>query len=416
MNILIVSNNFFNAEGTIAKGIVTALPECNIFFFSVTEFKYRKNEFEKIIKKVDVVHWLVNVAYLDEDAFNIFRNINLPQVATVHHVCPGELIKIEKSSYATTIHVVSTEWKDFIQSRTRTSIVLAPLGINVEDFRNINTKLFNKGEFRIGMMGFYPGKDNRKRFDLAIEIFKSLIIQKIEFRLVLQGGGWEKFFEKFDLLKIPYEHFKFTDQKKALHFFERIHVYLCTSDYEGGPFPVLESLASGIPVVSTNIGISRDSISLGGGVLCEKGDIEALTKTLIELKNEKFKYLSLASETKNVALNFQWNKLGLSYYSMYEKTYEEWANLKRETFGFNKTSINAFKQRKIELSYDKLHETIRLMYHGDLHKGFIMGFLLLLDRNVKFNRKWSLMKTMLSLKIRNKLKYEKNSRINYRNT
>ncbi len=38
-------------------------------------------------------------------------------------------------------------------------------------------------------------------------------------------------------------------------FFAQNHVLICTSEHEGGPMPILESLASSRPVISTNVGI-----------------------------------------------------------------------------------------------------------------------------------------------------------------
>ena len=38
-------------------------------------------------------------------------------------------------------------------------------------------------------------------------------------------------------------------------YYNNIHIYVCASRTEGHPAPVLESMACGIPVISTNVGI-----------------------------------------------------------------------------------------------------------------------------------------------------------------
>ena len=399
MRILIISNNFFKAEGTIAKGIVTALPQFTIYFFSVTELKYRKNIFDKLLKSVDIVHWLFNVAHFNAEDITIFRSINIPQVATVHHVCPEELIKIEKASYANLIHVVSTEWKEFIHKHTNSPVALAPLGINSDRFKKINSKLYNKGEFRIGMMGFYPGKYNRKRFDIALNVFKALKTKQIEFKLILHGGGWEKYFKEFKKYNIPYEHYKMTADQNVFKFFEKIHVYLCTSDFEGGPLPVLESLASGIPVVSTNTGISADLLTVGGGILCSKGDVISLTNALIRLKCNNLEYLKLAGEAKNVASNYDWKTLADSYHTMYLKALENWEVLHQNKWKNNKAIINGKKQREEELIFDNLHQTKSLLSNGVTYKAILLGIPLLFNQTVELYRRWSLFKTLISFAI-----------------
>ncbi|MEW6253081.1 MAG: glycosyltransferase family 4 protein, partial [Planctomycetota bacterium] len=42
---------------------------------------------------------------------------------------------------------------------------------------------------------------------------------------------------------------------RMVHYYEKIDVYVCTSKIEGTPNPVLESMACGVPVISTDVGI-----------------------------------------------------------------------------------------------------------------------------------------------------------------
>jgi len=67
---------------------------------------------------------------------------------------------------------------------------------------------------------------------------------------------------------------------------------LSLSINEGGPFPVLEALASGTPVVSSDTGFVREVISNTNGVLLLKNPaLSEITQALIyciDLKSQKY--------------------------------------------------------------------------------------------------------------------------------
>ena len=58
---------------------------------------------------------------------------------------------------------------------------------------------------------------------------------------------------------------KLADKKDRLipidemkEFYNSIDIYVCASETEGGPNPILESMCSGVPIISTNVGIVED--------------------------------------------------------------------------------------------------------------------------------------------------------------
>lgn len=389
MRILLVSANFYWSEGAIAKGIVKAMPDDDIYFFSIHEFKYRYKEFENLLQQVDIVHWLFNVGHLNEERKTNFRNITIPTIATVHHVCTDEMYKIEEAAYADVIHVVSNEWLHNLKTHTKKTIICASLGIMLDDFKQITSNLYpGNGTFKIGMMGSYPGKANRKRVDIAIELLKKLVDSNIDIELIVQGSGWERYYNDFKDLGIKYTHHKLTADSEALKFFELVHVYLCTSDFEGGPLPVLESLASGVPVVSTNIGVAADALKNGGGILCSKADVLALAGAVVLMKEDRKKYLEYASQSKKIASTYSWLELDNAYKTLFKEAILKWEvnNLKPWVYRKGKI-IPANEQRRIELLYDNLRQSMQLLSGGDKVKGLKLALQPILSRKVSFKRK-----------------------------
>ena len=402
MRVLLVSGNFHWSEGAIAKGIVKALPDDDVYFFSIHEFKYRYQEFERLLQHVDIVHWLFNVGHLGENRKIAYRQISIPKIATVHHVCSDETYKIEEASFADVIHVVSNEWLNDLKYRTKTNTIRASLGIMLEDFGDIESNLYSgKGAFKIGMMGSYPGKDNRKRVDIAIQVLKRLVDNKIDVELIIQGGGWELYYADLKKANINYTHHKLTADSEALKFFELIHVYLCTSDYEGGPLPVLESLASGIPVVSTNVGVAADILNEGGGILCDKADVLALAEALVVMKEDKNKYLAYASESKNIASIYSWEALGTAYKTLFNETILSWEAINLKSWAFRTSKIVlANEQRKKELLYDNLSQSMQLLNRGDKVEGLKLAIRPLLSTKIHFRRKAIYVRRILRLLVK----------------
>lgn len=79
-------------------------------------------------------------------------------------------------------------------------------------------------------------------------------------------------------------------------------VFLMTSAFEGMPMSVLEALASGLPVVSTNVGevklVVKDGIS---GLLAPAGNAESIARAVLEVLNnkEKFNIKNCVNSIKN---------------------------------------------------------------------------------------------------------------------
>ncbi|WP_053972488.1 glycosyltransferase family 4 protein [Mangrovimonas sp. ST2L15] len=403
MKILLVTANFYWSEGTIAKALVKILPDFEIYFFSIHEFKYRFDEFNELLEKVDVIHWLFNVVHLAENYKLFFREISIPQISTIHHVCKEEFQKIEEASKATLIHVVAPEWLSFIRQKTNTPIFLASLGINIESFKGRKINLYHgEGVFKIGMMGSYPGKYNRKRLDVAFDVLSELIKKNENVELILQGNGWENLYEVMESLNIKYTHFRQTSDKNAHKFFEKIHLYLCTSDYEGGPLPVLEAMACGIPVVSTDVGMASVALSKGGGILCPRGNIKVITKSILILKNNNKQYLDYANQTKLLIKSFDWKQQKNSYEELYRSAIILWEKKNKRSWRFKEKKTKAIKQRKKELIYDSSRESISLFQKGNFKQGLLISSKYLFSSKVDLIRKKMMLYRILRIIVKTK--------------
>jgi glycosyltransferase involved in cell wall biosynthesis len=82
-----------------------------------------------------------------------------------------------------------------------------------------------------------------------------------------------------DRLKVPYRHVFVSDYREVGRLFQALDVYLVTSRQEGGPKAVLESMASGVPLVTTRVGQAMDLVRHGeNGWMVEIDDVEGLAR------------------------------------------------------------------------------------------------------------------------------------------
>jgi len=106
----------------------------------------------------------------------------------------------------------------------------------------------------------------------------SILKQDIPELFVLLTGparGYVK--QGLERLGIPYAHHFLKDYLEIGSYYHALDAYIISSRDERGPKAVLESMASGVPLVSTKVGQATDLVEHGqNGFLAEIDDAEAL--------------------------------------------------------------------------------------------------------------------------------------------
>jgi glycosyltransferase involved in cell wall biosynthesis len=89
---------------------------------------------------------------------------------------------------------------------------------------------------------------------------------------------------------ISFQHLEIKDYKSISDYYQALDIYLITSREEGGPKGLLESMASGIPVVSTPVGMAVDLIrDMENGGLVDNFNSKAISMKVLEIINSQEK-------------------------------------------------------------------------------------------------------------------------------
>lgn len=179
---------------------------------------------------------------------------------------------------------------------------LIPLGVDLTRFspvsdtirREIRTRLgippdaLCIGSFQKDGVGWDEGNEPKliKGPDVFLEVIGRLASHYSNLWVLLTGPARGYVKHGLEQLGISYVHHLINNYHDIVEYYRALDLYIIPARAEGGPQALLESWATGVPVVSTRVGMPADLIEHGkNGMLAEVEDSGALvqhTMTLLE--------------------------------------------------------------------------------------------------------------------------------------
>ena len=179
-------------------------------------------------------------------------------------------------------------------------LVTIPLGVDLERFfpPAVESRLSVRarlgipkdaiciGSFQKDGVGWEDGDVPKliKGPDVFLEVVANLSARYNNLFILLTGPAREYVKKGLERLGVPYVHHFLSDYHDIVRYYQALDLYIIPSRCEGGPAALLESWATGVPVVSTRVGMPADLIKHGeNGMLAEVEDVTCLANHAMEL-------------------------------------------------------------------------------------------------------------------------------------
>lgn len=291
--------------------------------------------------KNKVIHFGARNLYLPHNFLKVHKSNKV--VFTWFHGTEQDTNFIEAlpraSKYADLIHTSSTisanrlkEW-----GADENKIRIIPLGIDTHLFKPVSTEEKNNirkslgipekfvliGSFQKDGNGWEEGETPKliKGPDIFCDAVSELA-KGFPVFVLLTGPARGYVKKRLSESGVPFKHFYPKNYEEIARYYNALDLYIVSSRTEGGPMAILESMASGVPLVSTKVGMAPDIIKHGiNGFLA---DIEKIGKLrggenikdcgMIEndKKNEDNIRIENERKTENTATN-EIEKLSCNY-------------------------------------------------------------------------------------------------------
>lgn len=181
-------------------------------------------------------------------------------------------------------------------------VVRIAIGINTDLFKpqtevgklnerkrlDIPEQAFVVGSFQKDGVGWSDGNEPKliKGPDVFLKVVEKLKMDTPNLFVLLSGPARGFVKMGLDKIGVPYKHTYLKDYRDISGLYNALDLYIISSREEGGPKACLESMAKGIPLVTTAVGQCKDLVISGqNGLMAPIDNIEELHSLSLNIKN-----------------------------------------------------------------------------------------------------------------------------------
>jgi len=281
-----------------------------------------------------IIHFGSEYTYMVKDRFGKLHPSN-KKIISWFHVVPNNNIELIKqlNNEVDFVHTACYETRDRLMENglRRDKIVVIPLGIDTNIFvpydKSGKAKIkkllglpddkFIIGSFQKDGVGW--GEGLTPKLIKGPDVFCSTVeklSKLLPVHILLTGPARGYIKKRLDAAQISYTHCYLKNYLDIVDYYNALDLYIIASRIEGGPKALIESWATGVPVVSTRVGMAKDYIEqYKNGILVEKEDSDGLANAAKEILTDEKLRFSIIEKAKIDCQNFDWKFIAKEYYN-----------------------------------------------------------------------------------------------------
>lgn len=251
---------------------------------------------------------------------SLFKELSYPLASYVYWM---ERLRLGDYRNTPLVAVSESTRNELLQLYPFKCITVSHNGIEFELLRSEPKPLKNPVLLYMGRLKRY------KRVDHLIRAFQGIHREFPGSKLVIAGKG-----DDLDRLKAltaelrmedSVEFTGFVPEERKADLLSKAHVFMMASEKEGWGITVIEANAAALPVVSYDVEGLRDSVQNGySGLLCENGNIEKLTESVLRLLKNPDQYELFAHNAVEWASRFSWDNMANAFWNIARKTVKDY--------------------------------------------------------------------------------------------
>ncbi len=171
---------------------------------------------------------------------------------------------------------------------------------------------FVAGSFQKDGVGWEDGLEPKlvKGPDVLVSALQRVAAEVDDLHVFLTGPARGYVRRELDRLGIPHTHVLARDRADLARAYHALDVYVVASRQEGGPKGVLESMASGVPLVTTRVGQAQE-IAVDGesALVVDIDDAEAIAHAVARVRDDRALAASLVATGRATAERYAYERL-----------------------------------------------------------------------------------------------------------